>query len=136
MIIRGRKGRNPVVGRLTGSSKGGSVAKLQMPGTLELVRGSDVIGTIEVKPGDGDLPWRSGAFRPSAEFEAVRDLFEHELQLLRDNTANDSAQWEAWEAVHAELHDPGLSLQARDKSYVADEILIHIEGTEAWWRSE
>lgn len=112
------------------------MTNLQIPRTLELVRGSDVLGTIEVKPGDADLPWRSGAFRPAAEFEAVRDLFEHELRLLRNNTTNDSAQWEAWESVHAELHDPGMRLQARDQSYVADEILIHIEGSEAWWRSE
>lgn len=109
---------------------------MKVPNTLELVRGGVILGVIEVKPGDGDLPWRSGAFRPSAEFETVRDLFEHELQLLRDNTTNDSAQWDAWEAAHAELHDPGLRLQSSDKSYAADEILIHIEGSEAWWRSE
>ena len=46
------------------------------------------------------------------------------------------AQWEAWESAHAELHEPGLRLQAADKSYAADEILIHIQGSEAWWRGE
>jgi hypothetical protein len=112
------------------------MSKQQVPHTLELVRGGVVLGTIDVKPGDGDLPWRSGAFRPLPEFEAVRSLFEHELQLLRDNTTNDSAQWDDWEAAHAELHEPGLRLQAKDRSYAADEILIHIEGSEAWWRSE
>jgi hypothetical protein len=121
---------------MTSDKARASVPKPQVPRTLELVRGSVVLGTIEVKPGDGDLPWRSGAFRPSAEFEAVRGLFARELQLLRDNTADDPAQWDDWEAAHAELHDPGLRLQARDKSYAADEILIHIEDSEAWWRSE
>ena len=47
-----------------------------------------------------------------------------------------AAQWDDWEAVHSELHEPGLRLQSRDNSYEADEILIHIDGTEAWWRSE
>jgi hypothetical protein len=110
--------------------------KQQVPGTLELVRGEDVLGTIEVKPGGGDFPWFSGAFRPSAKFDEVRALFEHELQLLRANTSDDAAMWDDWEAVNAELHEPGLRLQARDSSYVADEILIHIDGTDAWWRSE
>ncbi len=115
-------------------AKGERVSNEQVPRTLELVRGGVVIGTIDVKPGDGDLPWRSGAFRPSAEFEGVRELFDRELQMLRENTTNDSSKWDAWEAVHAELHDPGLRLQARDSLYTADEILIHIEGKEAWWR--
>lgn len=112
------------------------MSRQQMPGTLELVRGNAVLGTIEVRPGEGDFPWYCGEFRPSAEFEPVRDLFEQELGLLRANTSNDSAQWEDWEAVHAELHEPGLRLQSPDKSYEADEILIHIDGAEAWWRSE
>jgi hypothetical protein len=28
-----------------------------------------------------------------------------------------------------------MRLQARDESYEADEILIHIDGKEAWWRT-
>ena len=108
----------------------------QLPETLELVRGDAVLGTIVVKPGEGDYPWYSGAFHPSAAFEPVRDLFEQELGLLRANTSNDSAQWEDWEAVHAELHEPGLRLRSSDRSYEADEILIHIDGVEAWWRNE
>jgi hypothetical protein len=107
-----------------------------MPRTLELVRGNAILGTIEVRPGDGDLPWYSGAFHPTADFEAVRDLFEHELRLLRNNKSDNPAEWDDWEDVHAELHEPGLRLQAKDKSYVADEILIHIDGSEAWWRNE
>jgi hypothetical protein len=112
------------------------VAKPQSPQTLELFRGDVVLGTIDLKPGDGDLPWRTGSFRPTADFEAVRELFERELRLLRANEENDSALWDDWEAVHAELHEPGIRLEARDGSYAAEEILIHINGAEAWWRSE
>jgi hypothetical protein len=112
------------------------VSKQQLPGTLELVRGNAVLGTIDVKSDEADFPWFSGAFHPTAEFELVRDLFDQELGLLRANTADDSAQWDDWEAIHAELHEPGLRLRSPDKSYEADEILIHIDGAEAWWRSD
>jgi hypothetical protein len=110
--------------------------KQQMPGKLQLMRGDVMLGTIAVKPVDSGSPWRSGGFQPSPAFDSVKDLFEHELRLLRANTADDPAQWDAWEDVHAELHDPGLRLEAEDKSFVADEILIHIEGSEAWWRGD
>lgn len=95
-----------------------------------------MLGTIDVKPGEADLPWRSGAFHPAPAFESVRKLFELELRLLRDNSTDDSEQWDDWEDVHAQLHEPGVRLQSADGSCVADEILIHINGAEAWWRSE
>jgi hypothetical protein len=107
-----------------------------MPQRLELVRGDSILGTIEVKGGEGDFPWFSGAFQPSAAFEDVRDLFAQELRLLRANTEDDADQWDEWESVHAELHDPGLHLRSPDRTFTADEILIHIDGAEAWWRSE
>lgn len=108
----------------------------RLPETLELVRGNAVLGTIDVKSGEADYPWYTGVFHPTAEFELVRDLFDHELGLLRANTADDSEQWDDWEAVHAELHEPGLRLRSPDMSYEASDVLIHIDGAEAWWRSE
>ena len=106
-----------------------------IPATLELVRGGEVLGTIDVKPEAADFPWTSGVFHPSAKYEAVRGLFERELALLRANTEDDAEQWDDWEAVHEELHGPGLRLRGAD-AYAQDEILIHIDGTEAWWRGE
>ena len=111
------------------------MSKRSIPSTLELVRGGDVLGTIDVKPGGADFPWSSGAFHPSPKFEAVRGLFERELALLRANTENDAAQWDDWEAVHEELHAPGLQLRGAG-AYAEEEILIHIDGAEAWWRGE
>jgi hypothetical protein len=108
----------------------------RLPDTLNLVRGDTVLGTIAVNHGGGDAPWFSGAFAAAPEFEEVRELFERELQLLRANENDDSATWDDWEDVHAELHDPGLRLCAPDSSYTAEEILIHINGSEAWWRTE
>ena len=108
----------------------------QIPRTLNLIRGDTILGTIQVNPGDADFPWFSGTFQATPDFESARHLFERELQLLRANSNDDSATWDDWEAVHAELHDPGLRLAAPDSNYTLDEILIHINGTEAWWRVE
>lgn len=112
------------------------MSKQPLPQTLELVRGNAVLGTIDVRPDEADFPWFTGVFHPSAAFEPVRDLFDHELGLLRANTADDADQWDDWEAVHAELHEPGLRLRSPDMSYEASDVLIHIDGAEAWWRSE
>jgi hypothetical protein len=108
----------------------------QLPNTLSLIRGDTILGSIDVNPGNGDFPWFSGVFHAAPEFEEVRHLFDRELQLLRANSTDDSAAWEEWEAVHAELHDPGVRLCSSDSDYVAEEILIHINGTEVWWRGE
>jgi hypothetical protein len=112
------------------------MTRTSLPRTLELVRGAALLGTIDVKPGDGDFPWHSGAFHPAPGFEAVRGLFALELRMLRENSGDDEAQWEEWEDVHAELHGPGLRLQGVEDDYAQEEILIHIDGTEAWWRGE
>ena len=111
------------------------MANRQLPRTLQLFRGEALLGTIDVKPGDGDLPWHTGTFHPREEFAAVRGLFDQELRLLRANEADDAALWDDWEAVHDELHEPGIRLEANDGAYTDDDLLIHINGPEAWWRS-
>ena len=108
----------------------------QLPKTLQLVRGQAVLGTISVRAPEPGSPWSSGTFEASAAFEPVRELFETELRLLQANTTDDPAQWDEWESAHAELHDPGVRLASPDGTFVLDEILIHIDGTEAWWRVE
>jgi hypothetical protein len=105
-----------------------------MPATLELVRGEALLGTIAVKPGEKDYPWYSGTFAPTEAFEPLRALFAEELELLQANTADDDAQWDAWEDVHAELHGPGMALRSPDGKFEAKEILVHLDGAEAWWR--
>lgn len=112
------------------------MTKRAPPDTLELVRGDAVIGTIDVKPGETDLPWYTGKFNEAPAFESARELFEQELVLLRANTDDDDAQWDDWELVHSELHEPGLRLRSPDNAWEADEILIHIDGDVAWWRVE
>jgi hypothetical protein len=103
-----------------------------IPGTLDLVRGDKILGTVVVDAAACDFPWYAGSFKPTEDFEAVRELFEGELALLRANT--DDKSWDEWEAMYDELSDPGLRLQSRDGGYVADGLIIHVSGAEAWWR--
>ena len=107
-----------------------------IPSTLRLVRGDKFLGTVVLKPIEAGSPWRSGAFTPTPAFQSVKGLFDHELRLLRANTNDDPAQWDEWEAAHEELHEPGLRLESEDRSFVAEEILVHIEGGELWWRGD
>src|SRR5437016_976713 len=93
------------LGVLQSAARREAVSKQKLPETLQLVRGDAILGTIQVKPSEDESPWHSGEFRATAEFEPVRELFEYELKLLRANTSNDSAQWDDWEAAHAELHE-------------------------------
>lgn len=106
------------------------------PVSLKLMRGDVVLGTIDVNPGEADYPWYSGKFHPTPAFETVRDLFAEELALLRANSTDDSALWDDWEAVHEDLHAPGVRLEGPDSKFAATELLIHIDGAEAWWRGE
>ena len=110
------------------------MSKSPMPSTLELVRGQSLLGTIVVRPGEKDYPWYSGTFTPTEAFEPVRELFAEELELLQANTDDDDAQWDVWEDLHSELHGPGMMLRSLDGKFEAKEILVHVNGTEAWWR--
>ena len=108
----------------------------KLPASLDLVRGEVLLGSIDVKPGGADFPWSSGVFHPTPEFGTVRNLFAHELALLRANEGDNSAQWDDWEAVYDELVGPGLKLRAADGGFEDGDLLIHIDGAEAWWRNE
>jgi hypothetical protein len=108
----------------------------KMPASLDLVRGETLLGRIDVKPGGGDAPWSSGVFHPTTEFGPVRELFVRELAMLRANEADDSAQWDDWEAVYDELVGPGLKLRTAEGGIEDGDLLIHIDGADAWWRTD
>jgi hypothetical protein len=110
------------------------MAPQTVPKSLELLRGGALLGTIELDAAHSDFPWYGGTFKPSSAYEAVRDLFERELEILRANKDDDNAQWDEWESIYAELSEPGLHLQSADGSYMAGELLIHVDGSNVWWR--
>lgn len=100
----------------------------QSVSTLSLFRGDVLLGTITSDVAKTDFPWFKGTFDPAPGFEGVRELFEKELSLL------DADKMEEWEAVWEEIMVSGLSLQSVPGGQIFDELLIHIDGVETWWR--
>ena len=82
------------------------MSKHELPATLELY-GKCGPGHHRGERGRVRAAVVHGAFHPAEEFELARDLFDHELGLLRANTADDAAQWDDWEAVHASCTSRG-----------------------------
>ena len=110
------------------------MANRKIPASLDFLRGEVLLGRIDVKPNGGDPPWSSGTFHPTPEFAGVREMFARELALLKANEADDAAQWDTWEALYDALAAPGLRLRTADGGFEDGELLIHIDGTDAWWR--
>jgi hypothetical protein len=96
--------------------------------TYKLYRGNDLLGTIiHTKI---DMPWHWGTFEPTEHFDAVKPLFEQEIQLL-DTLDSNSQKWhENW----AQITKPGLRLVSEQDNQQITDLLIHIDGSEVWWR--
>jgi hypothetical protein len=75
-----------------------------------------------------DQPWVRAAVHEQPAFSQVRRLFLEDLRLLEDidNTV------EAWEAVQHKIRQTTW-MSYPDGSPVP-EFLLHIDGSEAWWR--
>lgn len=77
------------------------------------------------------FPCHQGVFRPAPAFEEVRPLFARELELLNADRMDE------WEAVWTAIFDLGVKLRpasARDASEDISEFILHLDGSEAWWR--
>lgn len=95
-------------------------------GQWTLKSGPTVVGFIDVR--DGDFPWLSGAWTPTAFFCEVAPLFREELALM--NELDDSV--ETWEAAYEKIRE-AVTLHCPDGREVS-EFLLHIDGEEAWFR--
>ena len=76
---------------------------------------------------DGDFPWLNAELRATPAFERLRPLFAEELRLL-DADDDIPTQESAYDRIRAavRLEDPdGVRVP---------EFLLHIDGTDAWWR--
>jgi hypothetical protein len=91
----------------------------------QLLRGDRVIAHLIVY--GGDFPWLNARVLPKEGFEEVHPIFEDELRLLDDE--DNIERWEgAYYSVRAEV-----KLAAPD-GHLVPEFLLHIDGSEAWWR--
>ncbi|MFN7971779.1 MAG: hypothetical protein U0166_05450 [Acidobacteriota bacterium] len=74
------------------------------------------------------MPWLHGRYETTPAFEEVRALFERELALM------EADDWGAWDEVWAQIEAPGLVLRYADGRPDALGLVIHFDGSEAWWR--
>jgi len=95
-------------------------------GTWQLVRGDELLAELVVT--GGDFPWLNAEVRPAAGFADVRRLFDDELRRLEHL----DEEPEQWEIAYRRIREV-LRLVAPDGRPVP-EFLLHIEGSEAWWR--
>jgi hypothetical protein len=82
-------------------------------GRWSLKRESNLVGVIDVR--DGDFPWLSGTWTPTAEFEDLAPLFRHELELMNalDNEVDE------WEAAYLKIRE-AVTLHYPDGGVVPD----------------
>jgi len=94
--------------------------------SVYLVRGDEMLGTLEVD--HLDFPWVMCSFVPSPTFVEVKPFFDHELRLLNEESMD------AWGAAYGEIVALGLQLVDASRGAALKVFLLHIEGTDAWFR--
>ena len=97
---------------------------------FQLIRGDKILGTVEIVSNKCDFPWYGGTFTPDDAFAQVKPLFDEELRLLNAGDAGLDGFDLIWEKIDA----PGLILRAEDGTKEIKNVLIHIDGTNTWWR--
>jgi hypothetical protein len=93
---------------------------------FHLYRGEQLLGTLTYA--SSDMPWEHGTFEPTPAFEEFRPLFDRELALLNADRMDE------WEEAWSEIEELGLHLKRGPASKAIDEFLLHVDGSNAWWR--
>jgi len=93
-----------------------------------LMRGQTDLGIVTHVA--DNFPQHEGDLQPSIAFEAVRGLFEREIEVLGKEGASAT-----WRRLRDEIDSPGVRLEPYEwvgKAIVSP--LIHIQGNKVWWR--
>jgi len=93
-----------------------------------LYRGDILLGVVNHT--HDDFPCHKGSFEPSQDFASVKALFDKEISILE----SDNCDLDEWEAAWTIITAPGLRLVPVGGGNTISEPLIHIDGTETWWR--
>lgn len=95
--------------------------------TWQLLRGDQVVADLIVY--GSDCPWVNARLDPKEGFEEIRSIFEDELRLLDVyDDENIEAREQAYSRVRSEVK------LAHPDGHLVPEFLLHIDGSEAWWR--
>ena len=97
-----------------------------MSPVLELRRGAALLGVLSYQ--NTDQPFFGYRFEPTALFSEVQPLFDEELRLLN------AEEMDAWELAYNKIDALGLTLEPTDGGAAIREFILHIEGSEAWFR--
>jgi hypothetical protein len=92
----------------------------------KLCLNGEEIGRVTITDGDG--PWLSGTLHSTPALEAMRPLFQRELELCEWDD-----DWQEWERAYFAIRRTRLELVPPDRKAVA-EFLLHIDGDRAWFR--
>ena len=89
--------------------------------------GGKLIGRIVRRT--ADFPFIFGSFEATPDFAAHAPLFAEELRLMNEDRMDE------WELAYDRIDDLGLRLIPTDGSEQIEELILHIEGDEAWFRA-
>lgn len=93
---------------------------------FSLVSDRRLLGRItNVQP---DQPWFDGDFVPTADFEAVRPMFDRAAELLERES------WGEWEAQWAAVRRAGIRLRRDDQPEEIAEFALYIDGEHCRFR--
>jgi len=93
---------------------------------LHLKRGEELLGVLHrCQP---DFPWFMCSFEAGEGFSQVKQFFDEELELL------ESDEIDQWEIAYERINALGLKLIDTETNQLIDEFILHIRGTEAWFR--
>ena len=93
---------------------------------FQLKQKGKLLGTLRYY--ESNFPWTNCKFEPTEAFQAVKSLFDEEIELLeKDDIEN-------WEIAYDRINDLSLELINLEDENIIGEFLIHIEGDEAWFR--
>lgn len=96
-----------------------------MKPVLQLKQGEVVLGVLELS--DIDFPWACYSFQPAEEFQAVKPLFDRELEHA------DAAEWEQFEEAYRQIEKLGLRLVDPSSGEEITDFLLHLHQDDTAW---
>lgn len=95
-----------------------------------LWQGDTLLGSLYLT--GHNFPWVYCEFKGTSDFEPIRPLFEREAAAL--DSVDELDNWTEYEMALTQTHALNLGLENCQSSFRHTEFLLHIQGTEAWFR--
>ena len=96
------------------------------PETWQMQCNGVLLGTLTLR--ETSQPWFFCAFVPTQFYEAYRELFDNEVRML------DTGIIEKWEKAYKPIEKLKIRLYSNKDNKRLPKCLLHIDGSEAWFR--